>query len=115
MSAGSVTTAKKNETAVEKSEAYVADDSHTEAYEEIKAIDAQIEALKAARAELIKPIRKDMEDLEVKKIVGVANDTMFSLTTAERTTLDSKAIKEAEPTIYAAYAKTSEVKTFKVM
>lgn len=115
MAAGSVTTVKKNETAVEQSEAYVADDSHTEAYAEVKAIDAQIEALKAARAELIKPIRKDMEDLGVKKIVGVANDTMFSLTTAERTTLDSKAVKENEPAVFATYAKTSEVSTFKVM
>lgn len=115
MAATSVTTVKKNETAVEQSEAYVADDSHTKAYEEVKAIDAQIEALKAARAELIKPVRKDMEDLEVKKIVGVANDTMFSLTTAERNTLDSKAIKEHEPKVYAAYIKTTEVTTMKVM
>lgn len=115
MSAGSITTAKKNEAAVEQSEAMVAYDSHQEAYDEIKAIDAQIEALKAARAELIKPIRKDMEDLEIKKIVGVANDTLFSLTTAERTTLDSKAVRENEPAVFNAYSKTAEVTTFKVM
>ena len=115
MSAGSATTVKVNEQAVENSEAYVADDNHVKAYEEIKAIDAQIEALKAARETLVKPIRKDMEDLEVKKIVGVANETMFSLTTAERTTLDSKKVKENEPEVFAAFSKTSEVKTFKVM
>lgn len=115
MSAGSATTVKVNEQAVENSEAYVADDSHVKAHEEIMAIDAQIKALQTAKAELIAPVRAEMELLEVKKIVGVANETLFSLTTAERTSLDSKQVKENEPEVFAKYSKTSTVTTFKAM
>lgn len=115
MSANSVTTVKRNADAVAESAAYVADSGHMEIYNEVKAIDAQIEALKLARAELIKPVRQDMEVLEVPKIVGVDNSTLFTLSTSTRRTLDSKKIREDHPEIAENYTNETEVTTFKVM
>lgn len=115
MSANSITTVKRNTEAVAESSAYVADDGHMEVYNEVKAIDAQIEALKLARAELIKPVKVDMETLEVSKIVALDNSTMFTLSTTERRTISSKDLREAHPDIAEEFTKVSEVTTFKVM
>lgn len=115
MSANSTTTVKRNAEAVAESSAYVADSSHMEIYNEVKAIDAQIEALKLARAELIKPVRSDMELLEVPKIVGVDNSTLFTLSTSTRRTLDSKNFRADHPDLAEEYTNETDVTTFKVM
>lgn len=114
MSANSTATIKTNEKAVEDSTAYVADDSHEKIHAEVISIDAQIEALQKARADMLKPVRDDMEALNVSKIVDVSGATLFTLTTANRTTLDSKGIRENCPDIAEQFSKTATVTTFKV-
>lgn len=114
MSANSTTTIRKNETAVVNSEALTAYDEHLAAHEEIKAIDAQIAALKLARAELVKPVQNDMKTLGITKIVDVSNATLFTNVTASRTTVDSKRLRDEKPEIFEDYSKTAEVTTFKV-
>lgn len=115
MAANSTATIRKNEQAVQDSAAYVADENHVERYAEVQAIDAQIKALQDARAELIKPVRNDMETLGVSKIVDKAGATLYTLSTANVKNFQTKEFKTDFPEMYGKYVKETTRTTFKVV
>lgn len=76
----------------------------------LKTVEAQLRALNETKASLQNDIKAALGDNEVGQLDGT---TVVTWTRTKRNALDQKALKAAEPELFAQYMAATEVRSFR--
>ena len=76
----------------------------------LKTVEAQLRALNETKASLQNDIKAALGDNEVGQLDGA---TVVTWTRTKRNALDQKALKAAEPELFAQYMAATEVRSFR--